>query len=56
MTVVSSKHGLAAVKGFGADHGDEEEEATHVSHMRRRNDKGDDSGSSILISDTSGGG
>jgi len=45
VAVVSGKHGLAAVRGFGAIYGDEEEEAATVSHARRRNEKGKDLGS-----------
>ncbi|QCE07158.1 hypothetical protein DEO72_LG9g2174 [Vigna unguiculata] len=45
VAVVSSKHGLAAVRGFGAVCGDEEEEAATVSHAGRRNEKGEDLGS-----------
>jgi len=55
VTVVSGKHGLATVKGFGVVCSDKEEETAHVSHVGRRNDEGDDSGSSVLIGDISDG-
>ena len=56
VAVVSGKHGLAAVRGFGAVRGDEEEKATTVSHTGRRNEKGEDLGSWDLAGDASGGG
>ncbi|QCD86770.1 hypothetical protein DEO72_LG3g1296 [Vigna unguiculata] len=56
VAVVYSKHGLVAVRGFGAICDDEEEDAATVSHARRRNEKGEDLGSWVLAGDASGGG
>jgi len=39
MAVVFDKHGLAALKGFSVVCGDDEEEATTVSHAGRRSDE-----------------
>ena len=68
VVVVSGKHGIATVKGFGVVCGDEEKEEAHVSHAGRRSDerivsrigeetrRGEDSGSWVLVGNASGGG
>jgi len=44
VTVVSGKHGLAAVRGFGVVCDYEEQEEAIVSHAGRGNEKGEDLG------------
>ena len=56
VAVVSGKHGLATVRGFGVVCDDEEEEEATVSHARRINENGEDLGSWVLTGDASGGG
>ena len=56
VAVVSGKHGLVVVRGFGVVCGDKEEEVATVSHAGRRNEKGEDLGSWVLAGDAFGGG